>query len=98
MDWFGLHDYGDGVVIQAGPRPEPALADAPLPALLVLPNMLLQSIRTLEVGLHYASANSESRLIGWAATQWLKRFDVPAEQIMAFTAKLLDEPRLPTHR
>ncbi|WP_312520382.1 type VI immunity family protein [Massilia sp.] len=64
MDWFWLHDYGAGVVIQAGPRPEPAPAKAPLPALLVLPNMLLQSIRTKEVGLHYASANSESRLIG----------------------------------
>ncbi|WP_374047065.1 type VI immunity family protein [Massilia sp. YIM B02443] len=98
MDWFGLHGYGDGVVIQAGPRPEPAPADAPLPALLVLPNMLLQRIRTPEVGLHYASANSESRLIGRAATEWLQRLDVPAEQIMAFKAKLLDEPRLTAHR
>jgi hypothetical protein len=98
MDWFGLHDYGAGVVIQAGPRPEPAPANASLPALLVLPNMLLQSIRTPQVGLHYASANSESRLIGWAATQWLQRFDVPIEQLMAFKAKLLDEPKLNMNR
>jgi len=98
MDWFELHDYGAGVVIQAGPRPDPAPANAPLPALLVLPNMLLQSIRTPQVGLHYASANSESRLIGWAATQWLQRFDVPVEQLMAFKAKLLDEPKLNMNR
>lgn len=94
MDWFALYDYGSGIVIQAGARPEAAPSDVPLPALLVLPNMLLRSIRTPEVGLHYASANSEPRLIGWAAEQWLKRLDVPEEQLMMFKARLLDEPKL----
>lgn len=93
-DWFGLFDYDDGVVIQAGPAPEAAPADEPLPALLVLPSMLLQGIRTPEVGLHYASANSEPRLIGWAAEQWLRRFDVSPEQLLDYKAQLLNEPKL----
>lgn len=95
MDWFRQFDYGDGVVIQAGPRPEAAPADTPLPALLVLPNMLFRSVRTPEIGLHYASANGEPRLIGWAAEQWLKRFDVPVDELLAFKAKLLGEPKIP---
>lgn len=93
-DWFGLFDYGEGIVIQAGPEPEAAPADGPLPARLVLPNMLLQAIRTPTVGLHYAAANSEPRLIGWAAEQWLRRFDVAPEQLLNYKAQLLDEPKL----
>ncbi len=94
MDWFRLFDYGDGVVIQAGPSPEAAPADAPLPARLVLPNMLLQPIRTPTVRLQYLGANSEPRLIGSAAEQWLKRFDIPPDQLLGYKAKLLDEPKL----
>jgi hypothetical protein len=94
MDWFGLFDYGTGVIIQAGPRPEAAPADAPLPARLVLPNMLLQPVRTSEVQLHYEAADSEPRLTGWSADEWLKRFDVPSEKLMAYKAQLLKEPKL----
>lgn len=94
MDWFRLFDYGTGVVIQAGPRPEAAPADEPLPARMVLPDMLLQPVRTPEVQLHYASSGSEPRLIGWSAEEWLKRFDVPPDELMAYKAKLLDEPKL----
>lgn len=94
MDWFQLFDYDGGVVIQAGSRPEAAPADLPLPARMVLPNMLLQPIQTPTVRLHYAAANSEPRLIGLAAEQWLTRFDVPPDELMAHKAKLLDEPKL----
>ena len=61
---------------------------------MVLPNMLLQPIRTPTVRLQYASSESEPRLIGAAAEQWLKRFDVQSDQLMAYKAKLLDEPKL----
>ncbi|KQV41127.1 type VI immunity family protein [Massilia sp. Root335] len=94
MDWFRLFDYEAGVVIQAGPRPEAAPVDEPLPARLVLPDMLLRPVRMPTVHLQYASAGSEPRLIGEAAAQWLTRLDVPPDQLMAYKAKLLDEPKL----
>lgn len=89
-----MFDYDDGIVIQAGPEPEAEPADVPHPPRMLLCNMLLQSIRTSTVRLHYAAANSEPRLIGLAAEQWLSRFDVKADELMAYKAKLLDEPRL----
>lgn len=92
--WFALYDYGAGVVIQAGPKPEAAPTDEPKPARLVLPNMLLKPLRTQKVKLHYASKDGEPRIIGWGAQQWLQRFDVPEENILAYRAKLLDEPKL----
>lgn len=33
------------------------------------------------------------RLIGWGAEQWLKRFDIEDDQLLAYKAKLLDEPK-----
>ena len=95
MDWFRLFDYGAGIVIQAGARPDAAPADSAPPARLVLPDMLLQPVRTPKVQIHYASADSESRLIGWSADEWLKRLDVPPEQLLAYKAQLLKEPKLP---
>jgi Protein of unknown function (DUF3396) len=95
MDWFALYDYGAGIVIQAGPKPEAAPADVdPKPARLVLPNMLFKKVRAPKVSLHYASKNGEPRLIGWGAEQWLKRFDIEDDELMACKAKLLDEPKL----
>jgi hypothetical protein len=93
-DWFGAFDYGSGVVIQAGPRPEAAPVDAALPALLALPNMFLRNVRVPKARLHYASANNEPNLIGWAAEQWLKRLDVDPDQLLEFRARLLKEPKL----
>jgi hypothetical protein len=94
MDWFALYDYGAGIVVQAGPKPEAAPADQPKPARLVLPNMLFKEFRAPKVSLHYASKNGEPRLIGWGAEQWLKRFDIEDDELMAYKARLLDEPKL----
>ena len=94
--WFAKYDYGNGIVIQAGGTPEAApVATNPKPAILVLPNMLLKEVRTPEIGsLHQNSQNGEPRITGWAAEQWLKRFDVPEEELMSYKAKLLKEPKL----
>jgi hypothetical protein len=94
MDWFALYDYGAGLVVQAGPKPEGAPADQPKPARLVLPNMLFKELRAPKVSLHYASKEGEPRLAGWGAEQWLQRFDVPEDEVLAYKAKLLDEPKL----
>ncbi|WP_137983325.1 type VI immunity family protein [Pseudomonas viridiflava] len=94
MDWFALYDYGSGLVIQSGPIPEAAPTDQPKPARLVLPNRLLKAIRAPKVSLHNPSKNGEPRIIGWAAEQWLKRFDIEEDELMAYKARLLDEPRL----
>ncbi|KEZ67477.1 MULTISPECIES: type VI immunity family protein [Pseudomonas] len=94
MDWFALYDYGSGLVIQSGPIPEAAPTDQPKPARLVLPNRLLKAIRAPKVSLHNPSKNGEPRIIGWAAEQWLKRFDIEEDELMAYKARLLDEPKL----
>ncbi|PBQ13743.1 DUF3396 domain-containing protein [Pseudomonas congelans] len=94
MDWFALYDYGSGLVIQSGPIPEAAPTDQPKPARLVLPNRLFKAIRAPKVGLHNASTNGEPRITGWSAEQWLKRFDIEEDELMAYKARLLDEPRL----
>lgn len=94
MDWFALYDYGEGLVIQAGPKPEAAPTDQPKPARLVLPNMLFKEVRTQKVSLHYASKEGEPRLLGWGAEQWLQRFDIDDKELLSYKAKLLDEPKL----
>lgn len=94
MDWFALYDYGAGLVIQAGPQPDAAPTDQPMPARLVLPNMLLKAVRAPKLNLHYASKDGEPRIIGWAADQWLKRFDIEDDALLACKARLLDEPKL----
>jgi hypothetical protein len=38
--------------------------------------------------------DGEPRLIGWGAEQWLKRFDIKENEMMAYKAKLQDEPKL----
>lgn len=95
-DAFAFYDYGHGVAIQAGPYPSAAGADGDLkPPLYVLPNMALQKIRCTSVGdLHGGSHDGEPRLTGWSADQWLKRFDVPEEELSLYLAKLADEPKL----
>jgi hypothetical protein len=95
-DWFAKHDYGNGIVIQAGPEPEvaPVELDAK-PAIYVLPNMALRKIRIEEIeSLHQGSVNGEPRLSGATAERWLQRFDIPDSELLAYQAKLLTEPRL----
>jgi hypothetical protein len=96
QDWFAKYDYGNGIVIQAGPEPEiaPVELDAK-PAIYVLPNMLLRKIRVSEIdSLHYYPKDGEPRLAGAAAERWLTRFDVPDSELLAYKAKLLNEPKL----
>jgi len=96
QDWFAKYDYGNGIVIQAGPAP--ALAPVELdakPATYVLPDMVLRKIRVPEIdSLHDFPNDGEPRLAGAAATRWLTRFDVPQSELLAYKAKLLGEPRL----
>lgn len=88
MDWFGLFDYGTGLVIQGGAQPEAVPGVSPMPARLVPPNTLIKPIRIPKVLMHYASAGSELQLIGRAAEEWLNRFDVADNEQMAYEAKL----------
>jgi hypothetical protein len=96
MSWFAKYDYGNGLVIQAGPKPDIAAIEVdPLPAIYVLLNMALKDIRMTESGgFHYGSKDGEPRLDGWAADEWLKRFDIEDGDLLAYKTKLLDEPKL----
>lgn len=96
MNWFAKYDYGNGIVIQSGGKPEIASVSVdPLPSIYVLPNMALKEIRMTEIGtLHEGSKDGEPRLVGWAADQWLKRFDVSEEDLLTYKTKLLNEPKL----
>jgi len=96
MNWFALYGYGNGLVVQAGPKPDLAGVELdPQPAIYVLPNRLFKELRVPEIGsLHYGSKDGEPRLYGWEAEQWLQRFDVPEEELLSYKAKLLKEPKL----
>jgi hypothetical protein len=96
LDWFATYDYGHGVVVQSGPKPEAAPADesGEKPARLVLPDMLFKPLRAPQVRLHYASSESEFRLIGLAAEEWSQRLDIDESKLLDYKAKLLREPKL----
>jgi hypothetical protein len=95
-DWFAKYDYGNGIVIQAGPEPEVASVEVDAkPAIYVLPNMALKTIRVEKIdSLHQGSMDGEPRLSGVAAERWLQRFDVPDDELLLYQAKLLNEPKL----
>lgn len=94
--WFANYDYGNGIVIQAGPTPQKVDVESdPKPAIFVLPNMALKDVRIPKVeSLHSGSHDGEPRLSGWAAEQWLIRFDVPEDEVLVYKAKLSGEPQL----
>jgi len=96
MDWFAMHDYGSGIVIQCGPEPEIAFVERDAkPAIYVLPNLALRKVRVTEIGsLHDGSSDGEPRLAGAPAERWLTRFDIADSDLLAYQAKLLTEPRL----
>jgi len=56
-----LYDDGTGLVVQSGPKLKAAPVDQPMPASLVLPNMLFKEVRSPKIGVHYAS-RMESRV------------------------------------
>lgn len=95
-DWFALYDYGDGLVIQAGPEPQLApVAEQPKPASYVLVNELLKPLRVPEIGaLHSGSRRGEPRLLGWSAEQWMARFDIDDSELIQYKSALLHEPKL----
>jgi hypothetical protein len=94
-DWFALYEYGEGVIVQAGPKPEAAPTDQPKPARLVLPNRLFKPIRAPCIGIHYGSVNGEYRLnSAEGIAQWLQRFDIEEGEVDAYKNQLLDEPKL----
>ena len=95
-DWFALYDYGAGLIIQSGPKANPAAVNVDAkPAIYVLPNMLLKEVRAPEIGsLHNGAKDGEPRIVGWEADQWLKRFDVNEAELLDYKTKLLDEPKL----
>lgn len=95
-NWFAKYDYGNGLVIQAGPEPEIAPVELdPKPSIYVLLAMALKDIRLADSDdLHYGSKDGEPRLVGLAAKQWMARFDVPEDELMRYKTKLLGEPKL----
>jgi hypothetical protein len=55
----------------------------------------LKKIRIAKIeSLHYGSQDGEPRLAGAPAERWLTRFDIPEEELLAYQAKLLTEPKL----
>jgi Protein of unknown function (DUF3396) len=96
LDWYAFYDYGAGIVIQAGPKPQIAAVEVdPKPAIYALVNHLLREVRIEKIGdLHYGSKDGEPRITGWSAEQWLKRFDIEEDELLKYKAKLLQEPKL----
>lgn len=93
---FTLHDYGNGVMVQAGPRPL-ACTDAadPRPPAYVLLDHLLRGIRPASVGnLHFNQKSAEPRLVGQLADQWVCRFEVDASEISTHEERLAQQHAL----
>ncbi|RBH85371.1 hypothetical protein BRL93_24100, partial [Xanthomonas oryzae pv. oryzae] len=83
-NWFAYYDYGAGTVIQAGPVPEIAsVDDDPMPATYVLVNHLLKRFRSTTLkDFHGATMGGEPFLGVVGTAQWLRRFDIPDEDLM----------------
>ena len=107
-DWFAFYDLNGGAVIQAGPMPEAgSSADKqgsgiPVPpASYVVLNNALRDIRVpsvwqLQRGLIGAAAPLYSTTS--ESDDWLRRFDVPADQLLTFKARLLEQSKLTADR
>ncbi|OLG76349.1 hypothetical protein BXO454_09880, partial [Xanthomonas oryzae pv. oryzae] len=85
-----------GTVIQAGPVPEIAsVDDDPMPATYVLVNHLLKRFRSTTLkDFHGATLGWEPFLGVVGTAQWLRRFDIPDDELMHSQAKLLNMPKL----
>ncbi|OLI17351.1 hypothetical protein DXO226_11420 [Xanthomonas oryzae pv. oryzae] len=95
-NWFAYYDYGAGTVIQAGPVPEIAsVDDDPMPATYLLVNHLLKRFRSTTLkDFHGATLGGEPFLGVVGTAQWLRRFDIPDEDLVTYQAKLLNMPKL----
>lgn len=101
-NWFTFYDINGGVVIQAGPQPESGSSvdeNGPpvLPANYVLVNRALRDIRVetvwrLQRGLGGTKAPLYNNTP--ASDRWLRRFDVPDDQLLHYQAVLLTLPEL----
>ncbi|MGU7774003.1 type VI immunity family protein [Burkholderia sp. MR1-5-21] len=103
-NWYALYDLNGGVVIQAGRRPESGSSvegdeDGPPvpPANYVILNAAVKAVRVPTVWqLQVGQAGSASPFFATTAESddWLRRYDVPDEQLVEYKAKLLQTPAL----
>lgn len=93
---FKTYDYGFGLVVRAGVSPAAVGDECDLrPAAYIILDNQLCDIRAFSVGdLHRNSRSGEIRLTGWAADQWLKRFDVGPAEMPMHLRRLGHEPLL----
>ncbi|WP_321967054.1 type VI immunity family protein [Burkholderia cepacia] len=101
-DWFAIGDYGTGVVIRAGVLPETGASETEggppvLPAAYVVLNHALRAVRAnsldaLQHGTVNGGAPTYNTTISTA--EWLKRFDVSADNLLQAKAAVLSTPRL----
>jgi len=94
--YFKLHTYGGGALIQAGARPLACVHGAdPRPPEYVLLDHYLREIRAASLGnLHSNPKSTEPRLIGQLADQWVRRFEVDASEIPTHEARLVQQHAL----
>ncbi|AJQ88563.1 hypothetical protein BE73_17055 [Xanthomonas oryzae pv. oryzicola] len=66
-----------------------------MPANYVLVNHLLKRLRSTTIkDFHGATMGGEPFLGVVGTAQWLRRFDIPDEELMRYQAKLLNMPKL----
>ncbi|MBU7436161.1 MULTISPECIES: DUF3396 domain-containing protein [Burkholderiaceae] len=106
-DWFIREPLGDGgLIIQAGAAPETGISDGPgkpvlPPAAYVILNQALRpivadTIDTLQDGTLDSTAPLLSTVV--ATEGWLRRFDVPEDQINAWWVELHKTPKVTAER
>ncbi|HHT8899264.1 TPA: type VI immunity family protein [Burkholderia cenocepacia] len=103
-DWFRKTSFGNGgLIIQAGPEPAAGVSmgkgipPAP-PAAYVLVNHALRSIVAQKSDiLQSGTINSDAPLLNTrvATEAWLRRFNVPDEELPGYWEELLKTPKLP---
>lgn len=93
--WYAFYDYGGGLIIQAGARPDIGPVELGLPPAYVLVNHALKAARipAFET-FHGMSHDGEPRIMGAAADAWLRRLDVAPDELLSHKARLLNEPKL----
>ena len=104
-DWFRITPYGDGgLVIQAGLQPqagsEHAAKGAPAvpPAAYIVLNAALKPVIAEQIGtLQNGTASGDAPVYNTesSSNEWLHRFDVDKDGLLAAQAAVLDTPKLP---